>query len=58
LVDSSGVDKGVSCASAEVIHTFYCPRLLSTHRMSNGTKFWIITERVHSATTFLLPEEY
>ncbi len=33
-------------------------RLLSVYRMSNGTKFWVITERDRSATTFLLPEEY
>ena len=34
-------------------------RLLSAYTMSDGkTKFWIITERDRSATTFLLPEEY
>ena len=33
-------------------------RLLSVYTMSNGTKFWVITERDRSATTFLLPEEY
>ena len=33
-------------------------RLLSVYRMSNGTKFWIITERDRSCTTFLLPDEY
>jgi hypothetical protein len=33
-------------------------RLLSAYRMSNGTKFWIITERDRSYTTFLLPSEY
>ena len=33
-------------------------RLLSAYTMSNGTKFWIITERDRSATTFLLPDEY
>lgn len=33
-------------------------RLLSVYTMSNGTKFWIITEADRSATTFLLPEEY
>lgn len=33
-------------------------RLLSAYSMSNGTKFWIITERDRSATTFMLPEEY
>ena len=33
-------------------------RLLSVYRMSNGTKFWIITEWDRSVTTFLLPEEY
>ncbi len=32
-------------------------RLLSAYTMSNGTKFWVITERDRSATTFLLPEE-
>jgi hypothetical protein len=33
-------------------------RLLSVYMMSNGTRFWIITERDRSYTTFLLPEEY
>jgi hypothetical protein len=33
-------------------------RLLSAYRMSNGTRFWVITEWDHSATTFLLPQEY
>jgi hypothetical protein len=33
-------------------------RLLSVYNMSNGTKFWIITERDRSYTTFLLPSEY
>jgi hypothetical protein len=33
-------------------------RLLSAYSMSDGTKFWIITERDRSATTFLLPSEY
>ncbi len=33
-------------------------RLLSAYRLSDGTKFWVITEADRSATTFLLPEEY
>ena len=33
-------------------------RILSAYRLSNGTRFWIITEADRSATTFLLPEEY
>jgi hypothetical protein len=33
-------------------------RLLSVYTMSNGTKFWVITEADRSATTFLLPDEY
>jgi hypothetical protein len=33
-------------------------RLLSAYTMSNGTKFWVITEADRSATTFLLPDEY
>jgi hypothetical protein len=33
-------------------------RLLSVYRMSDGTRFWIITEADRSATTFLLPDEY
>jgi hypothetical protein len=33
-------------------------RLLSVYKMSNGTKFWIITEWDRSVTTFLLPQEY
>ncbi len=33
-------------------------RLLSAYTMSDGTRFWIITEADRSATVFLLPEEY
>jgi hypothetical protein len=33
-------------------------RILSAYKMSNGTKFWIITEADRSSTCFLLPEEY
>jgi len=33
-------------------------RILSSYTMSNGTRFWIITEADRSVTTFLLPEEY
>ncbi len=33
-------------------------RLLSAYRLSDDTKFWVITEADRSATTFLLPEEY
>lgn len=32
-------------------------RILSVYRMSDGTRFWIITEADRSSTTFL-PEEY
>ena len=33
-------------------------RLLSSYTDRRGTKFWIITEADHSATTVLLPEDY
>lgn len=33
-------------------------RLLSVYHTAAGVKFWIITERDRSATTFLLPFEY
>jgi hypothetical protein len=33
-------------------------RLLSVYRMSDATRFWVITEADRSVTTFLLPEEY
>lgn len=33
-------------------------RILSSYRLKNGTKIWIITEWDRSATTCLLPEEY
>jgi len=33
-------------------------RLLSTYRIKNGLKLWIITEWDRSVTTVLLPEEY
>jgi hypothetical protein len=33
-------------------------RILSAYTMSNGTRFWIITEADRSSTCFLLPEEY
>jgi hypothetical protein len=33
-------------------------RILSSYRMNNGTRFWIITEANRSSTCFLLPSEY
>lgn len=33
-------------------------RLLSAYTLSNGVRFWIITEADRSSTTFLLPDEY
>jgi hypothetical protein len=33
-------------------------RLLSTYRLADGTKIWVITEADRSSTTILLPEEY
>jgi len=33
-------------------------RLLSSYRLADGQKLWIITEADRSATTLLLPEEY
>jgi hypothetical protein len=33
-------------------------RILSSYRLEDGTKLWIITEGDRSATTLLLPEEY
>jgi len=33
-------------------------RLLSVYSMSDGTKFWIITEATRECTTILLPSEY
>lgn len=33
-------------------------RLLSRYHATDGTVFWIITERDRSVTTILLPEEY
>lgn len=33
-------------------------RLLSTYRLKDGTKVWVITETDRSATTILLPDEY
>ena len=33
-------------------------RILSSYRLSNGTKIWIVTEWDRSATTCLLPSEY
>ena len=33
-------------------------RLLSSYRLSDGTKIWIITEADRSSTTILLPSEY
>jgi hypothetical protein len=33
-------------------------RLLSSYKLRNGTKLWIVTEADHSATTLLLPDEY
>ncbi len=33
-------------------------RILSSHRLSDETRIWIITEADRSSTTLLLPEEY
>ena len=33
-------------------------RLLSSYRLKDGDKLWIITEADRSCTTLLLPEEY
>ena len=33
-------------------------RILSSYRLSDNTKIWVITEADRSATTILLPEEY
>jgi len=38
-----------------LVHGF---RLLSSYRLHNGTKIWIITEADRSSTTLLLPDEY
>ena len=35
-----------------------CLRILSSYRIADGVKIWIITEADRSATTLLLPEEY
>jgi hypothetical protein len=33
-------------------------RILSAYLLTDGTRFWVITEADRSATTILLPEEY
>ena len=33
-------------------------RLLSSYKLKNGTRIWIITEADRSSTCVLLPEEY
>lgn len=33
-------------------------RLLSSYRLGEGKKLWVITEHDRSATTILLPEDY
>lgn len=33
-------------------------RILSSYKLQNGTKFWIMTEADRSSTCILLPEEY
>ncbi len=33
-------------------------RLISSYRLADGTRLWIITEADRSRTTLLLPEEY
>jgi hypothetical protein len=38
-----------------LLHGF---RLLSSYKLRNGTKLWIITEADRSSTTLLLPNEY
>lgn len=36
----------------------YGSRILSSYKLNDGARIWIITEADRSATTFLLPEEY
>jgi hypothetical protein len=38
-----------------LLHGF---RLLSSYRLRNGVKVWVITEADRSSTTLLLPDEY
>jgi hypothetical protein len=38
-----------------LVHRF---RLLSSYRLRNGVKVWVITEADRSSTTLLLPDEY
>ena len=33
-------------------------RILSSYKLKDGTRIWLITEADRSCTTFLLPEEY
>jgi hypothetical protein len=40
---------------ATLVHRF---RLLSSYRLRNGVKVWVITEADRSSTTLLLPDEY
>lgn len=51
-------DVGADDAEANDYAVISGARLLSSYRLTDGTKVWVITEADRSATTVLLPSEY
>lgn len=54
--DWGDIDPGDAKTNAHALRVG--TRILSSHRLANGEKIWIITEADRSATTILLPSEY
>lgn len=54
--DCGDIDPADAKSNAEALR--YGARILSSYRLAEGRKIWIITEADRSATTILLPSEY
>ena len=54
--DWGDIDPADSKANADALR--FGARILSSYRLANGGKIWIITEAGCTATTILLPSEY
>lgn len=54
--DWGDIDPADAKANADALR--FGARILSSYRLANGGKIWIITEAGRSDTTILLPSEY
>lgn len=51
-------DIGPDDAKANADALRFCARILSSYRLTEGVRIWVITEADRSATTLILPSEY